>query len=375
MDPVLNRRQWLKAGAMTAAGLLAGGRFAACSRERGESGASAPDPGAVLRLHSNESPYGISQATREALIKAASESHIYPDERYPELKRQIAEKEGVTPEHIVLGAGSTEVMTALIELGRRKGRILATDPTYFDFLYYADLAGCPVDGVPLNGEFAHDLDAMERRIGRDTGLVYVCNPNNPTGSITPAGRLREFCGRAAEGVPVVVDEAYHDYAEGPGYASMVDQVREGRNVVVIRTFSKVYGMAGLRVGYGIARPEIVEELDRLSRNFAPVACTSLAAAVAAYRDTAFVERVVRENRAVREFLCGELERRGFYYVPSRTNFVLFRVNQEAEALAREFEAGGVLVRPFTFSGSQWIRVSLGTMAQVERFLSLLPRPS
>ena len=382
MMPHLNRREWLKTSALSLTGLLAGSGLIGC-RGRGPATGKEMDvprewagkTSDLIRLNSNESPYGISDKTRSALIEAVSRSHLYPHRRYPELKKLIAEREGVPPESILLGAGSTELMTMLIQMGKEHGRILAADPTYFDFLYYADQTGCPVDAVPLTDRFEHDLQAMEKAVGPGTGLVYICNPNNPTGSITPADALRRFCARVSERALVVVDEAYHEYAEDASYASMLDQVGAGRNLVVTRTFSKIYGMAGLRVGYGVARPDLVKELDRLSRNFAPVAVTSLSAAMAAWRDEPFTSRVRGENRRVKALLAGELEKRGVFHVPSHTNFVLFKVDRDANAMAGEFEKSGILVRPFSFHGSEWIRVTLGTAEQIRAFLALLPRPA
>lgn len=382
MEMNFNRREWLKAGALTLTGLLAGGRLTGCresvpspDKETAASGAETGGGPDLIRLNSNESPYGISDKTRAALLEAVSRSHLYPHNLYPALKKKIAAREGVSPECVLLGAGSTEVMTMLIQRGRERGRILAADPTYFDFLFYADQAGCQVDAVPLNDRYEHDLEAMARSAGPGTGLVYICNPNNPTGSITPADRLRDFCERVSEKVLVVVDEAYFDYAEDPSYSSMIDLVRSERNLMVMRTFSKIYGMAGLRVGYGIARPGIVADLDRLSRNFAPVSCTSLSAAEAAYTDEPFTFSVREKNRRVKAALCEELERRGVFYVPSQTNFVLLRVERDAKTLAGEFEQRGILVRPFSFLDSQWIRVTLGTMDQIRAFLTLLSRPA
>jgi len=366
----LNRRQWLKTSAIAAAGLIAGSSFPVCRKEA--SFPQQPSEGKeLIKLNSNESPYGISEDTRQAIIGSIDRSNRYPHRHYPELKELIAEREKISPENIILGAGSTEVMTTLIHLYGVRGVTMAADPTYFDFVWYAEKADCPLHLVPLNGNFEHDLQAMEQRIDPNTSLIYICNPNNPTGSITPGAELRSFCERASEKAPVVVDEAYHELVEDGTYASMLDLVREGKNVVVTRTFSKIFGLAGLRVGYGIGRPDIVEDLERIGRNFAPIAWLSLKAAIASYNNVEFTQYVRQKNKEVKSYLYNELKRQGLAHIPSHTNFVLFRVNRDSQEMAKEFESRNVLIRPFQFNNDNWIRVSLGTMEETQAFVSVL----
>ncbi len=366
----LNRRQWLKTSAVAAAGLIVSRNYTACQRKdalpRLSLGGEVP-----LRLGNNESPYGISDGARQAIIDSIDRSNRYPHGYYLQLKELIAEKENVSAENIILGAGSTEVMTSLIHVYGTQGSILVADPTYFDFVIYAGKARCPLQRIPLNDDFEHDLPAMEKRIDRDTRLVYICNPNNPTGSITPGEKMRSFCERASEKALVVVDEAYHEYVEDRAYASVIDLVREGKNIVVTRTFSKVFGLAGLRVGYGITRSDIIEELERLQRNFAPVAWLSLKAAIASYKDLQFPQIVREKNSEVKYYLYEDLERLNFAYVPSHTNFVLFKVNRDSRKMAEDFERRKIIIRPFEFKGQYWIRVSLGTREEMQTFISVL----
>ncbi|MDH5706926.1 MAG: histidinol-phosphate transaminase [Candidatus Aminicenantes bacterium] len=370
MSLQLNRRQWLKTSAIAAAGLIVSRNYTACQRKDALSRLSlrGEEP---IRLGNNESPYGISDGARQAIISSIDKSNRYPHGSYSQLKELIAERENVSAENIILGAGSTEVMTALIHVYGTQGSILVGDPTYFDFIIYASRARCPLQQVPLNDNFEHDLPAMEKRIDRDTRLIYICNPNNPTGSITPGEKLHLFCERASEKALVVVDEAYHEYVEDRAYASMIDLSREEKNVIVTRTFSKVFGLAGLRVGYGIARPDIIKELERMERNFAPVAWLSLMAAIASYKDPQFPRVVKQKNREVKSYLYGELEKLNLAYVPSHTNFVLFKVNQDSRKMAKDFERRSILIRPFEFKGQYWIRVSLGTMEEMKTFISVL----
>lgn len=366
----LNRRQWLKTSAVAAAGFIISRNYTACQRKDALPRLSLEGEES-LRLGNNENPYGISAGARQAIISSLDRSNRYPHGYYHQLKELIAEKENVFAENIILGAGSTEVMTSLIHVYGTQGSILVAEPTYFDFVIYADKARCSLQQVPLNDDFEHDLPTMEKRIDRDTHLIYICNPNNPTGSITPGEKLRSFCERASEKALVVVDEAYHEYVEDKAYASMIDLARKGRSVVVTRTFSKIFGLAGLRVGYGIAPPDIIEELKRMQRNFAPVAWLSLRAAVASYKDLQFPRTVREKNEEVKSYLYGELEKLNLAYVPSHTNFVLFKVNRDSGKMAEDFERRNIIIRSFEFKGQHWIRVSLGTMEEMQIFISVL----
>jgi histidinol-phosphate aminotransferase len=370
MELVINRRQWLKTSTLAVAGLMAGPGFVGC---RGQTSAPHPDSvvDSTIRIDSNESPYGISKAAREAITSSIGLSNRYPHLHYAELEELIAERENITPDHIILGAGSTEIMTTLIHLSKTKGEILTADPTYFDFVYYAVKSDCPLNKVPLSESFEHDVDAMQNQIRSQTGLVYICNPNNPTGSITPKDKLLSFCDHASQRALVVVDEAYHEYVEDPAYTSMIDLVREGKNIIITRTFSKIFGLAGLRIGYGMAQPEIIKELKKLERNFAPISWLSLKAAIASYQDRSFLQYVREKNEGVKFYLYEELKRLDYFSVPSHTNFVLFKVRQDALRMVRELKKRNILVRAFEINRDHWIRVSLGTYEEMETFVSAL----
>lgn len=367
MDTHLSRRQWLKTSAAAIAGCVAGPGAAAASR------LSIPDfeSGHIVRLLYNESHFGISAAAREAIIVALGDCSAYPDDHYHELKELIAARENLKPENIILGAGSIEVITAALYVHLSKGDALASDPTYFDFVDYAAKAHCPLRQVPLTDRFDLDLQAMEKQAGSPIGLVYLCNPQNPTGAMTSSAQLRPFCRRISRNALVVLDEAYGDYVEDPAYSSMVDLVREGENVLVTRTFSKVFGLAGLRIGYGMARPDIIKDLLQLERNFAPVSSLSLRAAIASYKDEEFVAKVRRQNREVKSYMYKELRRLGYAFIPSYTNFIMFKVQRDSQELAKKLEARSLLVQPLKFRGADWIRVSLGTLPEMRTFVGHL----
>ena len=365
-----NRRQWLKTSALALAGLVAGPGLASCKKEA----SSAPrvrNAEDLVLLNNNESPFGISPNARNAITNSINLSNRYPHRQYSRLIDLIAGRENISPDHIILGAGSTEVMVTLIHFAKDRGEILLGDPTYFDFVYYATQSDCPLKKVRLNDNFAYHLDAMEKQISDRIGLVYLCNPINPTGTITPASRLQPFCEQASKQALVVVDEAYHEYVEDEAYSSMIDLAKQGKNIVVTRTFSKIFGLAGLRIGYGIAHPETITKLEKWSRNFAPVSWLSLQAAIASYQDQEFIQTTKEKNQQMRQFLCRELEKLGLACIPSHTNFVLFRVDQDARELAKKLEESKILVRSFGFHDKQWIRVSCGTKQELQAFVSTL----
>jgi len=369
MSSYLNRRTWLKTSAAAVAGWIAGPHLAASGA--GRFLRPDPGPGRFVKLNSNESHFGISEAAREAIVNALGGCSVYPDDDYHELKELIAVRENLEPENIILGAGSIEVVTAALHVYMSKGGALASDPTYYDFADYAAKARCPLHQAALTDQYDLDLEAMEKRIGSSIGLVYLCNPQNPIGTITSHPRLRPFCRTASRKALVVLDEAYGDYVEDPAYSSMVDLVREGENVLVTRTFSKAYGLAGLRIGYGMARPDIIRNLSQMERNFAPVSSLALRAAVASYKDAAFVRKVRQHNQEVKASMYKELQRLGYAFIPSHANFILIRVLPDSRELAKKLEARSVLVRAFHFGDTNWIRVSLGTGEEMKVFVAHL----
>lgn len=372
MGTQMNRRQWIKRSAAAATGLLVAPEFIAC-RRRSEFFRSSPEWQKVILLDNNESPYGMPPEAMKAVLDSLARANRYPHKNYSELTALVAEREGLPEDHVILGAGSTEVMNLAILSYGVQGEILTADPTYFDFIFYSEQAKCPILRVPVDERYELDLETMIGQMSKDTSLVYVCNPNNPTGTIVNRDKLRAFCAEASKKALVVVDEAYHEYVEDKTYASMVSLVREGMNVAVTRTFSKIYGLAGLRVGYGMARPDILRNLERVQMNFASVAYASLRAAIAAYGAAAFTSSVREKNRAARAYMERELRRLGYPCLPSQTNFSLFQVTRNSKGMAADLERHGILVRPFHFAGKNWIRVSVGTEGEIQAFISALEK--
>jgi histidinol-phosphate aminotransferase len=324
----------------------------------------------VVRLSSNENPYGPSPAAFEAMRKAFDRAWRYPDEAIDELAADIAAHHQVGADHILLGDGSTEVLLLCAAALTGPGRpVVTAEPTFEAIARHARIGGAESKTVPLTPEYGHDLPKMLAAAG-GSGLIYVCNPNNPTATITPKGALRTFLTGLPDGVIALVDEAYFHYAEDPDYESVIPLAQEHKNVIVARTFSKVYGMAGLRCGYAVARPETLERL-RAHQAWDTVNAMAVAAARASLADPPHVEQSRRLNREAKAFVTGGLEGMGYKLLPSATNFLMVDLRRPVgpviEALKqRKVEVGRVFPALPTH-----LRVTVGTKPQMKAFLQAL----
>lgn len=375
MEIDTNRRRWLSGTGLTLAAAALARAPLRAMLPLGEGAACDGARRGPIRLGANENPHGPSESARKAIVEALSASNRYP-EGVDELKALIAAREGLTPEHVVLAPGSHAVLCiAGLVYGLPDGEIVSDDPTYPGLATYAAGIGARVTRVPLTADFAHDLDAMEARVGARTRLVYVCNPNNPTGTVVSAVRLRAFCDAVAPRAAVLVDEAYGDYAGGPGsgFASMVELVRKGANVLVVKTFSKLHGLAGLRIGYALARPDIADRLRtfRMGPDSTSVGVLSVAAARASYQDLAFQETSKRKNAEARAYTLGVLDELRLPHAASHTNFVYFRVPGDVEDFGRAMEREEIrLVARPSIGGC---RVTIGTLDEMHAFAGALGR--
>jgi histidinol-phosphate aminotransferase len=332
------------------------------------SGAAAAEPGPV-RLFANENPYGPAESARQAMGDALYRGWRYAGGEEGRLAELIARREGVGTDHVALAAGSSEVLRlAVIAYGRQGGRVVAARPTFSFLPRYAVRMGCDLDEVPLDSAMVHDLDAMAARVTEDTRLIYVCNPNNPTGTVLDAQRLRDFITAVSSRAPVVVDEAYVDLIGDPLRDSMVDQVRSGKPVIISRTFSKIHGLAGLRVGYAIAPPAMIRRLKAMRVTMPNV--VSLAAATASYRDEAFQRFSRRKIRQCQAVVSGAFDELGVPYTPSAANFVLFDTGGSVDAFRQHMREHNMLVGRSYAPYATWCRVSMGTVEQMERFVAV-----
>ncbi|MBC2840450.1 histidinol-phosphate transaminase [Robiginitalea sp. SC105] len=363
-----DRRNWLKTVALGGGFALLGG-----TPELAKAAYRAPKPMAgPIRLSSNENPFGPSQAVRDALNDRMDLGCRYPFQYMPSLVKAIAAKEEVPESCIVMTGGSTEGLHATgLVYGLNNGEIIAADPTFQALLRYAEQFGAYVHRVPLDENLVHDLEAMERRITSKTRLIFLCNPNNPSGTILDADSLRDFC-MSVDGKAVVFsDEAYFDYITEPDYPSMVGLVREGRNLIVSRTFSKVYGLAGFRIGYLVARPDIASRLrEALMAN---TGTPAIIAAEAALADSDFYKKSLQQNELAKDRIYATLTDLGLPFIRSHTNFVFFKSGMDIRTLQSRMESEGVQIgRPFP-PLYQWARISTGRMEEVAAFNQALKK--
>ena len=326
--------------------------------------------GGPLRLNRNESACGPSARAIAAMREAAEEgANRYPEAESEALQNKLAEFHGVRPAQIVLGCGSNEILRiAVAAFGGSGRKVVVASPTFELVGQCARHAGADVVTVPLAKNYSHDLDAMLAEVDGRTGLVYICNPNNPTGSVTPRSDLESFIKRLPSTTYVLVDEAYHHYVGGSSdYASFIDRpVVENPKLIVTRSFSGVYGLAGMRVGYAIAEPDTAQTI---ASHRLPDSLTSVAAraAIAALGDLDHVRAAVAANADGRQEFFNQANARMLRAIDSHTNFVMFDTQHEGSDVVEHCKSQGVLISgPFANFG-RFVRVSLGTSDNMREF--------
>ena len=326
--------------------------------------------GQLTILAFNENPFGMSPATRDAVIAAAANGNRYPKQTADALRDDIARGLGVDADMVMLGAGSIEPLKIVTEMFSTPGHGPVTaEPTFEAVVTYAGLSNIEPIKVPLTPAYRIDLDHM-LAAAKGAGLVYVCNPNNPTASIVDKDAMAAFLDQVPGEMPVLVDEAYHEWVDNPRYESAVRYVKEGRNVIVIRTFSKVYALAGLRVGYAVASKATVERMTphRLQNSLNTV---GIAAARASLADQTSATDIRERNARIRRSFLSWLERRGFEAIPSDANFVMIEIGRPVPPVIEALKQRGFLVGRLFPSMPTHLRISLGTEEQMARFEPVL----
>lgn len=331
----------------------------------------------LLELGSNENPYGPSPRARQAAIDALAAAHVYPDPLGGDLKRALARHHGVEAAQVLLGNGSHEVLMQLAQVFAGAGdEVLAAQYGFAVYALAAQAAGATLRLAPaLPRDHAmprgHDLDALRAAITPRTRLVYLANPNNPTGTWYSGAAFGAFLAAVPTDVLVVVDEAYAEYVDAPDWASAVPLLARHPNLVVTRTFSKAFALAGLRVGYALAHPGLLAVMERVRESF-NVNAPALAAAEAALDDTAHLQAAVAANRAQREALAAALRARGLAVAPSQTNFLLAEFGDATARIEAGLRARGVILRPMGGYGlGDCLRITVGTAGDNARLLAAL----
>jgi histidinol-phosphate aminotransferase len=363
---LLSRRRFVHVAGGLASALAALPLRAEALRSIGEAHSEAAN--GPIRLDSNENPYGPSPKVLEAMRTALSTANRYPFGEYRGLAERIAEMHNVQPQQVLLGCGSSEILrvAAVALLGPGK-KFVQASPTFETAQEYARLAGAEVISVPLDQRFAHDLDAMLARVDAETPLVYICNPNNPTGSLTPRDALDGFIGKLPASTIVLIDEAYHHFAvQSPGYSSFLDHPLADERIIVARTFSKVYGLAGMRLGYAIAAPKMVA---RLWPYITPINVNEVVmhAGFAALQDTEGVQESVKKNETTRQEFFNQAAARGLKPINSSANFVMMDVHRPTRQVSEYFRTKDVRIGREFPPLDTYIRVTLGKPEEMKAF--------
>jgi len=331
----------------------------------------------IVRLSSNENPYGPSAKALKAMTDAFGLSCRYPDEHAAVLSEALAKLNGVSRDQILLGDGSGEILKLCADTftgpianaktdSTGRGKLIVADPTFEAILHHAKLSGAEVVKIPLNASFGHDLPKM--MAAAKEGLIYICNPNNPTASITPKNDLREFITKTSRQTMLLVDEAYHHYADSSDYESVIPLIKDNPNLIVARTFSKIYGMAGLRCGYCVAQREVIERM-RPHQSWDSVNIMALTAAIASVDDPDQVANGRRLNSEAKAFVLEELDKLGYKQIPSQANFIMFDLKRPVVPLIQALKERNVQVGRLFPALPNHMRLTIGKKTEMDTFLT------
>ena len=328
-------------------------------------------PAGAVRIDSNENPYGPSPKALDAMSRSQKVSARYPDALEDEVTGVLARLHHVDPDQVILGCGSGEVLRmadmAFLSPGKS---VVAAEPTFEAVLAFARVTRADPIKVPLTSDYRHDLVRMAAACDGATGLVYVCNPNNPTGTIVLKDEMETFFQRVPRSTLILVDEAYFHFVENEGYASAFGWTAKYPNLLVVRTFSKIYGLAGMRLGYGVGSKETISAM-RPHRIWSNANASVLEAALASLADTGNVAQCRRAMNGTRRALCAEMKKDGRAIIPSEANFVMIDVGEDVAPVIAALRQRNVLVGRKFPTLPNWLRVSIGTPEEMQQFVAAL----
>jgi histidinol-phosphate aminotransferase len=320
------------------------------------------------RLFANENPFGPSDKAKKAITETLPLAYQYPMRSMGDLTAKIAAFEKIKQENILLAAGSTPLLMATALAYYKPGcNVISGDPSYADLPSKAAKIGANWVKVPLTPEYKLDLVAMEKAVDANTALVYICNPNNPTGTVVDNAALKAFVDRVSKKTMVFVDEAYMDYLPDPQGTTLIPMADANPNIIIARTFSKVYGFAGLRIGYVVTQPDTIKKLLLYTEASMSISTTTLQAAIASYQEREYMDGVVKKTTESKEYLYSVLKKEGYTYVPAVANFVIFPIKMDGKQFTDEMMKRSVGVRFWKFNNQDWCRVSIGRMDEMEAF--------
>ena len=325
----------------------------------------------IIKLASNENPLGPSPLAMRAISESAPQVHLYPDGNAYYLKEDLAQHIGISAEHLILGNGSNDVLQLVAETYvAPDDEVIYAAGAFVVYSVVTQLCSATAVVVPMV-EHTHDLSAMAAAVTDKTKVIFVANPNNPTGTMVTADETAAFMEQVPDDVLVVFDEAYYEYVARSDYPQTLPYVLAGRNFIITRTFSKIYGLAGLRIGYGIAPPPLIETLNRVRQPF-NCSLVGQAAARAALKDTAHVARSQEQNDVGKFFLYNAFDDMGLRYVETEGNFIMLHLEQSGADIADALLKEGVIVRPIAGYGyPNAVRVTIGTQEENKRFIKAL----
>jgi histidinol-phosphate aminotransferase len=325
----------------------------------------------IIKLASNENPLGPSPKAVEAMKEAVEKVGLYPDGNCFALRRAVAAHLGVQPENLTFGAGSDELIHEIgVSMMESGDEIIQADPTFSQYETAAVVNDCLCCKVPLAGH-RHDLEAMARLINEHTKFIFIANPNNPTGTLVGHDEVKKLLDKLPERVMLVLDEAYFEYNERDDYPRGLEWVNEGRNVIILRTFSKIYGLAGLRLGYAVAKPELIANLEQVRLPF-NINSVAMAGAIASLEDQDHIERSRALNAQGKRYFYQEFDRLGLPWVPSEANFVWVDLKKDSKWVFTELLKRGVIIRTGdVFGAPTYARITIGTPEENLRFISAL----
>lgn len=362
MEP--SRRIWLKQAGLSIAGLTLGHQLDAFPLFHSHNEAGGDDK--PIRLTSNENPYGPSPMARKAMTKVVTESNRYPWDETTKLREKIGNRFNVTMDHVIVGAGSSEILGLVGQyVAKDKGHFVAADNTFRIWRRAALDTGATMTRTDLTADKKNDLVAMEKAISPATRLIYICNPNNPTGTIVDTNALKNFVSEKSSKYMMVIDEAYLEYTNQP---SMAEFISTNKNVIVVKTFSKLYGLAGARIGYALAHPDTIKLLNSMQPwPNAGASTMAIAAANATLDDQDFFNTVLEKNNAEKTKLYQFYSELGLSYIESHSNFVYYALGKYTGEFQKEMEKRGILCGGIVEEENKWTRITVGTAHEMEQY--------
>lgn len=374
----MDRRSFLKSSSLVAGGLALNSLFNHAVAQN--SNIVLPSEKHPLLLNFNENSLGMSEKAKEAIIKALPNAFRYPDDARAELQQNIGELYSLSDKNISIGNGSSETIQATVAMLANKAKkrginiqLVTPDPTFNYAELYSLPLGVTITKIPLKTDLSFDLAKMEQAANDFDGLsmVYICNPNNPTAMITPYSQLDKWLSKDSDNTFFIVDEAYAEFVEDPNFTSAIELVKKGQNnLIVTRTFSKIFALAGLRVGYGVATPEIITAVD----TFLSIDNTNTAGAVAAIaslKDKSFIQYSLKSNDISRKIVEKALNEIGLEYAPSQANFIFHKVKGDVKTYQQRMADAHVMVGREFPPAVGWNRLTLGTPEEMQQFVEIL----